>query len=362
MRVNSIIAVSISLLWLTSASSYAAEVSGTDVDQQSGIDRNVEDQQQQVAAARAGWELRKVAVVRALNEGRSISDADPDSTILRLDADTYVVSDKNSYGLYVASRHNSQFSKTWDEKNDGIESAVNCKGEGDIPSPQIGHLPDTRRGDHRFYVVTTTCWIAGIIHGYYLRIMQLSDKTVREELHGEFNVSGADGGQITLEGRVLYLHDLRVDKTFWRGGSGPVYDWRVYLGPDNVRDLGRVPLDAERHAIDELFDRVHRGKPTSKAASDQVTAKLKAYFATLRVPERSAPGYFYLGELSGLTVKRNGHKVHTCISFDPNDGNHSQQQEQLRSNFLFTMTGKGTRRYVTGVTIQKGEEACGGFQ
>ena len=304
------------------------------------------------------WLKLKQDILQNLNRGLPVESADKDAVTVQLRPGTYVISDAN-FGMFIASSRDGVYSIAWEESDD-LEPALYCKLNFDVEATPgwIGVLPDTGSGDSRFYVASTGCWFMGISHGFWLRVLRLHDGMVTDEFHGpyEFNANLGDGEPVIKDG-VLHVMDARGDKTFWRGGSAALYDWGILVEPEDVKDLGRVPMDAERHAIDELFDRVYRGKPASNLASGAVIAKLHAYFAGLPKPKGRAADHLNLGELIGLSTKADGSRIRTCISFNPDQEGNSEVQART---FHFTMTGKGGHRHVTGVKIHTGHEACGG--
>ena len=295
-------------------------------------------------SARLRWPKLQRAIIQSLNRHRVPSDSDPDATSLKLGPNSYLVSDVN-LGMFIASGTDGKYSIVW--RDDEIKDSLICPDQ--IPGPFLGGLPDTSDGDIRFFVASTGCWPAGYAHTYWLTIFRLHGRTVTDELHGTYefnsNLEGKDN-EPSLKGNVLHVLDLHQNKSFWEGGGGPMYDWIIYIGPDGVKDLGRVPKDAERHFVDDLFTRLFHARPASDLAAARVISRLRSSIGDLPKPTNDKNHSGGLGEMVEWSVERNDLRSTACLLVDPKDtsGDHTRK-------FVFTLIKRSKHLYVSDVKV-----------
>jgi hypothetical protein len=217
----------------------------------------------------------------------------------------------------VARDHTGRFAVRWNVKdvaarrqspNDEIGQWSRTEvswGHGPLRG-EIGRLPASRTGRSRFYVDAEGAAPAGGTWNKQLSIWEWNGQEAMPLLARAYSVS-VDTGQVVLDGETLVIPTKDGYKTFHSCGQCPEPEvlWRVQVTPDGVRDLGKEHVTPELQVVDELFDRVLRGKRSSDIASASAAVALRKVIDELDLP-KEAP----LGMLSHWQItKTNGQHV-----------------------------------------------------
>ncbi len=214
---------------------------------------------------------------------------------------------------------------------------------------QVGGLPDTASGDHRFFIYAFQWQAAGAIGTYQLSIWRWHDRTATLELTGMHQDS--QDNEPHFDGRYLHAGVRSNFKTLWACAScaGRELDWKILVEPDGVRDLGRASLTPELDLIDTLFDRIYRGRRAGDLATAAVLTKLTPIVAELAKDRRHQLSL--LGELVDWSAKRSGNHATGCLTS-------ALEAPGGDKSFAFTLTERKGEMIVSNVK-DLGGTRCG---
>ncbi|HEX4736325.1 MAG TPA: hypothetical protein VH331_02060 [Allosphingosinicella sp.] len=175
----------------------------------------------------------------------------------------------------------------------------------------VGPLPPQRDKQKRFYIEAGYAGQGGTIGGQ-ISIWRWNGRTAKPLLAGTYAYMIEQPYGVSVDRGVLHIGVKSEFKTFSACGScnGRQMDWRIAVGPDRVRDLGRTDRYPELVFVDNLLDRLfHHRQPPAGAAT--------ANLSVLRRQLRDADVEYSFGMLMGWTLRRRGHFEELCISPDP---------------------------------------------
>jgi hypothetical protein len=131
---------------------------------------------------------------------------------------------------------------------------------------------------------------------------------------------------VRVEGGILHVGVKGEFDTFFACGqcNGRQMDWRIAIGPDGVRDLGRRDRYPELVLADQVVDSLFRRRPLPQAAAGAALGPLRQ-----QVAEAGKDGF---GMLKGWTLERRSGTETLCLGIDP-----------YVDIFSFRRTAKGLR-------------------
>jgi hypothetical protein len=149
--------------------------------------------------------------------------------------------------------------------------------------PMIGRveaLPPERNGHPRFYVDGVGAAAAGGTYRKQIGIWEWDGRAAKPLFIRSYWVS-FDTPAIELADGMLRIPFKGSYKSFSSCGGcpEPVIVWTLQVTPDGVRDLGKKHLVPELQRLDELIDRVLRGRSTKDLAAPRVAATLRKLLA-----------------------------------------------------------------------------------
>lgn len=222
---------------------------------------------------------------------------------------------------------------------------------------EIGRLPPSRTGEPRFYVDAEGAAPAGGTWNKQLSIWEWNGQEALPLLARSYAVS-VDTGPVVLDGATLVIPTKDSYKTFYSCGQCPEPQvlWTVQVTPDGVRDLGKKHVTPELQIVDELFDRVLRGKRSGDIASARAAATLRRVMDELDLPKEASP----LGMLSHWQItKANGRRVlefaadHLpcrTLQFVMTDALYVAETKVINPCSASSVTGASSLRSITALT------------
>ena len=172
-------------------------------------------------------------------------------------------------------------------------------GDGPMISLRLGSLPPTRGGNPRFYVDGEGAAAAGGTYRKQIGIWAWDGRAARPQFIRSYSVS-VETHPLELTDGVFRIPIKGDFKTFFSSGGSPEPEviWTLQVTPDGVHDLGKKHVVPELQRVDELFDRILRGRSTKDLASPRVVATLRKLFDGAEAGSR-------MGMLGTWSVKAN---------------------------------------------------------
>ncbi|HTQ13034.1 MAG TPA: hypothetical protein VMH86_04090 [Rhizomicrobium sp.] len=329
--------------------------------------------------AGAAWAAAELDADPALTQDEAATAAlnvDQDLTLLRLDADTWLLGmgqTEGSYGAFaILSRASGRFRPAWTMWRDGAADArfpllrawsVNgarngCRadsGEGHEAEcgplyARFGLLAPDAAGHERFYADAAYVQEMGATVGGQMSVWRW-DGTGATPLVVDFYEFMLDQPvTVRPDGASLKVREKEEFRTFSSCGGcmGRQVDHIYAVTPDGLRDLGRVSVTPELDAIDAAFDRLHRNLPVDELAAPRAARVMESILRNTSEPGDS-PGDFPLGMLTGDLMRRGARgATELCFSADSTD------------TYVFTLHGRAGRSFIAAVRRDPSGK-CPGF-
>ncbi len=292
-------------------------------------------------------------------------NVDPDLTLLKLDDTSWLLGmgkTEGSYGgfaiLSQPAAGDDSFRVAWTGWRDGAGAARfpilkawsangargNCRADsGDGHEAEcgplyasFGMLPPDSAGHTRFYVDATYVQEMGETVGGQLSIWRWDGGAAEPLVVELYDTMIDEPVRARLEGTVLKVREKEQFRTFIACGGclGRQVDHIFGVGPDGVRDMGRVSVTPELDAVDAAFDRLHRNLPVDGLAAPRAARVMEAMLRNTSEPG-DAPSEFSLGMLTGdLLRPGKGGATELCFSADSTD------------TYVFTLERRGGRAFI----------------
>jgi hypothetical protein len=241
---------------------------------------------------------------------------------------------KVQYGtFFVISWPNGQCQVSWrvrdtkDERLAGWGSRLWVTG--------ISRLPASENGHPRFYVYGQYTRSGGSRTDAQVSVWEWEGARAIPLIVRNHSFPYVPHGPIRFDGEYIRVHTEEAFKTFGVHGDSwtSEREWIIQVTPQNVVDLGFRQLHPEVDLIDELRDRIAKGRPATELAAPAVVTALKK-----DVPARSGD------TLNSWTLKW----PKLCVSILD------------KPDRIFTLTRTGGKLFVAGIQDTSPEfgEAC----
>jgi hypothetical protein len=152
----------------------------------------------------------------------------------------------------------------------------------------VGALPKSGPGQGRFYVDASAAPLGGGTYPNQISIWEWNGREAVPLFVESYSVS-FDTSPLAVHGGLLEIQTKGDYKQLSSCGMCPEprVHWRLMVGPYGVRDLGRRHLVPELEQVDELWDRLVRGKPADTIAAPSVSRALEPLIREMRADAHS---------------------------------------------------------------------------
>ncbi|MDB5693469.1 MAG: hypothetical protein JWO81_2532 [Alphaproteobacteria bacterium] len=177
---------------------------------------------------------------------------------------------------------------------------------------KLGSLPPQKDGRTRFYIQAGYAQPAGATIGGQLSIWRWDGREAAPLFADSYGYMVEQPYSVRFDRGFLHVGVKGEFRTFFACGqcNGRQMDWRIAVGPESLRDLGRRDRVPELALADALLDRMfrHRRLPPGLARADLRLLRRQVAQAG---KERS------FGMLMGWTLRRRGRVEELCLAGDP---------------------------------------------
>jgi hypothetical protein len=225
---------------------------------------------------------------------------------------------------------------------------------GPMTSVSLGTLPLSRSGQPRFFIRATYSKDMGGTDDEQISVWSLTNDIPTLEwinLYVEGGEEETVPNGVEYKDGMLLIAEKHEFNTFPSCGScsGRQMIHRIRVTPDGLQDQGLGSVHPELDAIDNLFQKIANGQPTTGLASPQVANFLRPHLVDAEKEARQIdPNSFSVGMLSGFTFSSRGKISVLCF-----------QSDEL-GPVDFTLEGTANGYFVSHVSERPNAKQCGG--
>lgn len=205
----------------------------------------------------------------------------------------------------------------------------------------VGSLPAQRNGAPRFYLNGTYETPFGNTVGGQISLWRWNGRGADPLLAKTYAYYIDQKWLVRIRHNILHLNMKQEFKSFFACGSceGRQVDWRVRLGPKEIKPIGTRSMVPELDLVDALFDRLFRRKSVAEIASPAVAAALNDTVENARQDAAKHGFGPTLGMLMGWRTTAGYRRKTICLSTDDSGA------------YRFSVISRNGRPWISSVAI-----------
>jgi hypothetical protein len=210
----------------------------------------------------------------------------------------------------------------------------------------VARLPDDAQGHPRFYVEATYAQMAETTVGAQISFWTWTGSTAEPQFVKRYTYNFEDQSTRFKDGK-LTIRSTDYYRSFFSCGTciGRQMNWSLRVGPQQIEDLGAIPVIPELDALDELLARAARHQPADDLAAPEVIT-LAASVMDGAYHDNTDHNYISAGMMEDTSVRPHGERTLVCLQTDD------------AGTFKLTMERRGAGFFISNMTVSPDGPNC----
>jgi len=216
-----------------------------------------------------------------------------------------------------------------------------CSLQGDA-----ARLPDDAQGRPRFYIQATYAQMAETTVGAQISFWTWTGSTAEPQFVKRYEYNIEDQSTHFKDGKLI-IRSTDYYRSFFSCGMcvGRQMNWTLRVGPEQIEDLGAIPVIPELDAVDELLSRAARHQPADDLATPEVIA-LATSVMDGTYHDDTDHDYISAGMMGDTSVRLRGERTLVCLQTDE------------AGTFKLAMERRGAGFFISDLKVSPDSPGC----